>query len=56
MDRNQRIAELAAIVGDDGTGDLGVIVDSASADDSISDLIEVVLEARRDASVQAEVV
>jgi hypothetical protein len=38
MERKQKLAELAALVGDDGTGDLGVIVDNASSDDTIEDL------------------
>lgn len=49
MTRAQRIAELAAVVGDDGTGDLGVIVDSADADATTAELVDIVREARADA-------
>lgn len=37
-------------MGDDGTGDLGVIVDNAANDDTIADLVEMVREARADAA------
>lgn len=46
MTRSELIAEVAAIVGDDGTGDLGVIVDHADADSSVSDIVQIVLDAR----------
>ncbi len=55
MDRKNLIAELAAVVGDDGTGDLGVIVDTALADDpsvSVAELVDIVREARSDASLE----
>lgn len=48
MERRQRIAELAAVVGDDGTGDLGVIVDSADADATTAELADIVREAREE--------
>lgn len=48
LDRKNAIAELAAIVGDTGDGDLSVIVDNADADDTIEDLVGVVLQARAD--------
>lgn len=47
--RSNRIAALAAAVGDDGTGDLGVIVDHAAPDATTEDLAEIVREARAEA-------
>lgn len=52
--RAQRISALAAIVGDDGTGSLGVIVDSADADATTAELVDIVREARADAKLEAE--
>lgn len=49
MNRIERITELAAAVGDDGTGDLGVIIDHAPPDASLEDLIEIVTVARAEA-------
>lgn len=46
--RKERVAALAAIVGDDGTGDLGVIVDHAPLDATTEDLAEIVREAREE--------
>lgn len=49
--RSALLAELAHL--DDGTGDLGVIVDRAIADDpnvTAADVREIVLAARRDAA------
>jgi hypothetical protein len=50
--RADRIAELACVVGDDGSGDLGVIVDSASPDATTDELVEIVRETRRDAALE----
>lgn len=52
MDRKARIAALAAVVGDDGTGDLGVIVDNAAPDATTEELAEVVREAREEAALE----
>ena len=46
--RSEKLAELASRVGDDGTGDLGVII-ATSPDASVDDLVEIVREAREDA-------
>jgi hypothetical protein len=51
--RADRLAALAAAVGDDGTGDLGVIIDHADPDDTLEELVAVVREAREDAAVEA---
>lgn len=50
--RRERLAQLAAIVGDDGTGDLGVIHDCADPDTSIAELAQVVRDAREDAAIE----
>lgn len=54
MTRKEKLAELEALVGDDGTGDLGVIVDCAEPDTTIDDLAEIVREAEADALVERE--
>lgn len=49
--------EVAGLVGDDGTGDLGIIVRQALAEDptvSAEAIAETVREARRDATVERE--
>lgn len=51
------LARVSRLVGDDGTGDLGVIVRQALSDDptTTADAIaEIVAEARRDARIEAE--
>ena len=48
MARKDAIAELTSIVGDSGSGDIGVIVDNADAEDTIDDLVSIVREARAD--------
>lgn len=50
--RTDMLAALASAVGDDGTGDLGAIVDHAADTDTVQDLIDVVLEARADAAAE----
>jgi hypothetical protein len=52
MGRADMLSALASEVGDDGTGDLGVIVDHARPTDTVADLVEVVLEARADAAAE----
>lgn len=47
MDRSEKLSALASAVGDDGTGDLGVIVD-CSPHATVAELIEIVLEAREE--------
>ena len=54
MTRKDAIAELTAIVGDDGNGDIGVIVDNADAEDTIDDLVSVVRQARADFATEKE--
>lgn len=53
-DRTDVLAALAARVGDDGTGDLGVIVDTASPDATVDDLVDIVLEAREEHRLNRE--
>lgn len=51
------IREVAAVVGDDGTGDLGIIVRQALADDpaaTASEIAEIVVEARETATAERE--
>jgi hypothetical protein len=48
---------VSSVVGDDGTGDLGVIVDHALAQDpdvAIDDVAQTALEAREDARLERE--
>lgn len=49
MGRAAMVRALADAVGDDGTGDLGVVVDHAKPTDTLQDLIGVVEDAREDA-------
>lgn len=52
--RAELIAQLTARVGDDGTGDLAVIVDSAVNGETVEDLVAIVLEARAEAAGETE--
>jgi hypothetical protein len=52
LGRAGMLAALASAVGDDGTGDLGVIVDHARPADTVGDLVAVVREARADAALE----
>jgi hypothetical protein len=54
MNRKEKLAALAAIVGDDGTGDLGVILDHAEPSTTVAELTEIVLEAREDARIERD--
>lgn len=52
MNEHTMIAEVAALVGDDGTGDLGIIVRQALTDDSnvsAEDIAAVMRDAREEA-------
>ena len=48
MTRKERIAELAAVVGNDGTDNLGVIVDHADPSATTEELAEIVISAREE--------
>lgn len=54
MGRAAMVRALADAVGDDGTGDLGVVVDHAKPTDTLQDLIGVVEDAREDASAATD--
>lgn len=56
IDPSEMIASVAKIVGDDGTGDLGIIVREALTANhavTVRDIVEIVREAREDAALEA---
>lgn len=54
LTRSELLSALASRVGDDGSGDLGVIIDHATDGDTLDDLVQVVLDARADAKAEHE--
>ena len=50
--REEILSAVAIRVRDDGTGDLGIIVDHASDTDTVDDIVDVVIEARADAELE----
>lgn len=50
--RDEMLSALASEVGDDGTGDLGVIIDHAQPTDTVADLVAAVRDARADAAAE----
>lgn len=46
--RAAKLAELSSRVGDDGTGDLGVIIDTSPVDATVEELVQIVLDAREE--------
>lgn len=50
--RSTLLAEVVALVGDDGTGDLGVIIDHAEPGATAEDIADIVREARADAAAE----